>query len=274
MPELAEVAYFCRQWNVGIGKPIQSVHLHHEKRVFRESDPCALKAGLTGARLRQALTHGKQMCFVFTGGSLPGGANAWLGVHLGMTGRLFAEPTPFAPDPHDHLVLKTAKMALVFRDPRLFGRIRFAVGREPPAFWRGLPPEVHSPSFSRSLMEAHLRRRGRSPIKAVLLDQACFPGVGNWMADEILWQTSIHPARLAASLSPDEVGRLYRVSRHICRVALRTIGLDFRDPPASWLFAHRWRDGGRCPKSGELLVRETIAGRTTCFAPTRQRAES
>ena len=40
-----------------------------------------------------------------------------------------------------------------------------------------------------------LQRRARAPIKAVLLMQERFPGIGNWMADEILWRAAIHPAR-------------------------------------------------------------------------------
>jgi formamidopyrimidine-DNA glycosylase len=38
-----------------------------------------------------------------------------------------------------------------------------------------------------------LHRRQRSPIKAALLEQTLFPGVGNSMADEILWQIKRRP---------------------------------------------------------------------------------
>ena len=41
----------------------------------------------------------------------------------------------FAPGKHDHLVLFQKQHALVFSDPRMFGRVHFSVGREAPAWW-------------------------------------------------------------------------------------------------------------------------------------------
>ena len=109
--------------------------------------------------------------------------------------------------------------------------------------------------------------------------QERFPGIGNWMADEILWRAAIHPRRLAGSLSVAETRGLYRECRKVCRRALETIaGKGRRAPPSlnahiprTWLFWHRWEDGGRCPRSKKLLVREEIGGRTTCWSPGRQK---
>ena len=39
-----------------------------------------------------------------------------------------------------------------------------------------------------------------APVKAVLLMQERFPGIGNWMADEVLWRAAIHPRRAAGTL--------------------------------------------------------------------------
>jgi formamidopyrimidine-DNA glycosylase len=127
-----------------------------------------------------------------------------------------------------------------------------------------------SKHFTREAVATFLRRRAKSPIKAVLLMQERFPGVGNWMADEILWRAGVHPRRPAGSLTPVEVAALHRQTRWVAEHALKTIGETFADPPPSWLFRHRWKDGGRCPKTGEVLVREEIGGRTTCWSPGRQ----
>jgi len=113
----------------------------------------------------------------------------------------------------------------------------------------------------------------------VLLMQERFPGVGNWMADEILWRAAIHPKRLAGSLSPVEMRALWRECRNVCGLALDTIaGRGQKLPPdlnvnipRSWLFWHRWEDGGRCPKTKKPLVREAVGGRTTCWSPARQK---
>jgi formamidopyrimidine-DNA glycosylase len=119
-------------------------------------------------------------------------------------------------------------------------------------------------------MRAFLRRRARSPLKAVLLDQDRFPGIGNWMADEVLWRAGLHPRRKAGELDPRESHRLYRELRFVARGALRSIGAEGRRLPRGWLFHDRWEDGHACPRTGVPLVRETVGGRTTCWSPGRQ----
>src|SRR5205085_3928328 len=133
--------------------------------------------------------------------------------------------------------------------------------------------------FTVTAVADFLRRRGRAPIKAVLLMQERFPGVGNWMADEILWRAAIHPARLAGSLDATEIRALHRECRNVCRQALAVIAGRGKTPPqhlnenipGTWLFKHRWRKGGTCPKTGAKLRHATIGGRTTCWSPARQK---
>ncbi|NJK91109.1 MAG: Fpg/Nei family DNA glycosylase, partial [Blastochloris sp.] len=86
----------------------------------------------------------------------------------------------------------------------------------------------------------------------------------------ILWRASLHPRRSAGSLTPREIKTLWKHTQKVIRDALRVIGHDWSDPPNSWLFNHRWKDGGLCPKTKTPLIRETIAGRTTCWSPGRQ----
>ncbi|MGJ3243126.1 MAG: Fpg/Nei family DNA glycosylase [Opitutales bacterium] len=273
MPELGEVAYYARQWEPGRNRPIRRVLTHPKVRVFRGLDVAWLEITLTGTRLRSIHTHGKQMLFGFSGGRLEQRTSAWLGIHLGMAGSLAFHEGPYAPAKHDHLVLRlSGQDALVFTDTRHFGRIRLATGKALPTWWTALPPQVQDDTFTRDRLKAVLRRRQGSPVKAVLLRQEHFPGIGNWMADEILWRARIHPATKAGNLSARKVTALYEAAKEVCDDALRVIAPDWPDPlPENWLFNHRWREGGRCPRTGRPLVRETIAGRTTCYCPTVQR---
>jgi formamidopyrimidine-DNA glycosylase len=161
----------------------------------------------------------------------------------------------------------------------MFGSVDFHVGKEPPRWWSKIAPAILSPQFTVVEVAAFLKRRRGSPIKAVLLMQERFPGVGNWMADEILWRAAIHPARLAGSLSPAETRALWRECRTVCRQALKVIaGTGKHLPkdlnvgiPRTWLFRHRWSRGGRCPITGKPLAHATIGGRTTCWSPARQK---
>jgi formamidopyrimidine-DNA glycosylase len=264
MPELAEVEYFRKRWDPGLGDRIREVLLHPRARIFRETDPEAIKVALTGATLLNSAAAAKQMLFRASG-------DAWLGIHLGMTGELSVQPAGYAPAKHDHLILVQARRCLVFSDHRMFGRVQFAVSPTAPDWWTSIAPAILSDAFTVDAVGAFLRRRARTPIKAVLLMQERFPGVGNWMADEILWRAGLHPRRLAGSLTQAEIKRIHRECRWVCDHALQTIGETFTDPPKTWLFPHRLEKGGKCPRTGASLVREDIGGRTTCWSPARQK---
>lgn len=273
MPELAEVEFFRKRWHqAAVGDRVIKVLTHDTKKLLRELDLPAFRRALIGARLESSASAAKQMLFRFNG-------NVWLGIHLGMSGELAVAPPDHPPGKHDHLVLVTRRHALVFNDPRMFGSVDFHVGKEPPLWWSKIAPAILSPHFTVEAVAKFLQRRRRAPIKAVLLMQERFPGIGNWMADEILWRAAIHPARPAGSLSPAEVRTLWRECRTVCRQALDAIagrGDKLQKDlnvgiPDTWLFHHRWQRGGRCPKTGKPLAHATIGGRTTCWSPARQK---
>jgi formamidopyrimidine-DNA glycosylase len=265
MPELAEVEFFRKQWEPGLGKRVQEALIHEGKRVFRGVDPEALTAALKGAKLVDSQTRGKQLLFRFSGG-------AWIGIHLGMSGSLRREAHDFTPGKHDHLALVQADGVLLYHDPRMFGRVRFDRGKQPPEWWSQLPPVVTSPEFTQARLAEALSRRKLGPIKAALLDQSLFPGVGNWMADEILWRSRLDPRTPAAALTSAERTELWKQARLVCRTSLRTIGVDWGDPPPGWLFHVRWKKGGSCPRDGESLQRAEVAGRTTAWCERCQPA--
>lgn len=266
MPELAEVEYMRRRWDSGLGQTVRAVRMHRDSKVFRGTSTWHLTRALKGSRLLASQARGKQMLFQF-------GPAAWVGIHLGMTGELEASPVNHRPERHEHFVLQMETVSLVYRDPRLFGRIRFDSGESPPEWWTSLPPDLQGRGFKRVDLDRFLDRRARSPIKAVLLMQKRFPGIGNWMADEILWRSRIQPGRRAGDLDEEERACLYREIRAVVRGSMKHIarpGEHWGDPPSGWLFHQRWSEGGLCPKSGTKLVRDKIGGRTTCWSPAWQ----
>jgi len=192
MPELAEVEYFRKQWDCGIGQRIARVALNGGKRIFRGAAPdriaqvCVARRCWVRRRAETDRTSLFQACVARRASR--------------MTGKLHTAAADFTPGKHDHLVLFQRRQALVFSDPRMFGRIRFHLGKDVPRWWSDLPPAVMSREFTASKLRAILQRRARAPLKALLLMQEFFPGVGNWMADEILWQARLHPRVMAGSL--------------------------------------------------------------------------
>jgi formamidopyrimidine-DNA glycosylase len=260
MPELAEVEYYRRQWDPGLGHRVRRVTLHARKRVFRGTDSAALRRCLTGQTFIRSEARGKRMRFIFSGHNS-------LGVHLGMTGKLSVEERRFRPQRHDHLVLYQAKRALVLRDSRQFGRVLFHHGKAKPPWWKEGVPEIVSPRFTRRFVDDFLQRHRKAPIKAALLLQDGFSGIGNWMADEILWRAGILPRTAAGRLSAKKRALLRKETRFVARISLRVIGCDFSDPPKSWLIHQRWKKDGVCPRHGTPLRRATIGGRTTAWCP-------
>jgi formamidopyrimidine-DNA glycosylase len=263
MPELAEVEYYRRCWDCGRGSVITSVQLHATKRLFRGTPTRLLRSDLPGSVFTHSEASGKQLLFRFD-------TELWLGVHLGMTGKLLVAPQDFRPGKHDHLVLYQLKRALVFYDPRLFGRVQFAAQPGPPLWWAQLPPPVNSAEFTCARMTSFLKRHQRLALKPTLLLQSGFPGIGNWMADEILWRAKLHPLTQAGSLSSAQLTALWRALRFVCRGAMKHVGHDFSDPPRGWLFGERWEQGGRCPIHRTPLERATVGGRTTAWCATCQ----
>ncbi|MDQ8203922.1 DNA-formamidopyrimidine glycosylase family protein [Pelagicoccus sp. SDUM812003] len=265
MPELAEVAFHASKWKAAVGQRFRLDWISPKARCCRHCDADTLRSALDDSVLKAGYTHGKRMLFSF-------GDRSYLEIHLGMTGSLRRENLDYERVKHDHLVLRGERTLLVFQDSRQFGKVAFhRTEGDLPAWWRELPPQPHDEQFTPERFEEILSRSPRSVLKAFLLKQEYFPGVGNWMADEILWQARVRPSRKVESLSKKESDALFEKLRFVCAEAIRTIGGDYSDPPETWLFQHRWKDGGDCPATGKPLVRETIGGRTTCWSPAWQR---
>ena len=264
MPELAEVEWYRKQWDPGIGEEVIDVKLHPRKYVLRDLDQRALRR-LIGKKLTRTQRHGKQMLFRFSG-------DHWLGVHLGMTGKLRIEPSGFQAGKYDHLVLYQSKRALVFADTRQLGRVRLHSGLDQPEWWKSYPPQIESPEFDRSFFATFLRRHQKAPIKAVLLMQNGFAGIGNWMADEILWRARVVPGKRTFRLTTTERDAVFKATKHVVQRALETTGSDFSDPPKNWLIHQKWKREGVRPKHRTLLRHGIIGGRSTVWCPTCQRA--
>jgi formamidopyrimidine-DNA glycosylase len=265
MPELAEVEWYRKQWNTGRGKNIIDVRMHPRKRVFRGTNTRGLREGLIGEKLLNSNARGKRMLFKFSGDN-------WLGIHLGMTGQIRSESAGFPPSKHDHLVLYQSERALVFTDSRQFGRVRFHHGQKEPDWWNTAVPEIVSAEFTQRFLDRFLNRRRKAPIKAVLLLQDGFPGIGNWMADEILWRAKVLPSKRTRKLTRRERAAIFRAAKFVVKRSLETLGRDFSDPPKNWLIHQKWKRDGVCPLHRTPLRHAIIGGRTTAWCPRCQKS--
>lgn len=286
MPELPEVETVRRLLLRELGgKRIVRVHAPPEPIVFGPHPPEAFVTAIEGRVLNDVGRRGKFWFLDF------GEAPVVFG-HLGMSG--WVRVVPAAGDEASaRPVLREHGSAPVLDEaglPRFLKmmweaedgtRVAMTDGRRLSRLWLGDSPDA-DPRLARLGPDAHdalpdaarwmeILRRRAAPIKAVLLDQATIAGIGNWIADEALYQAGIAPMRSAKSLSPEEAERLRAVISAILRAAIDA-ECEYERFPEHWLFAHRW-GGGRGPETigGEPIRRETVAGRTTAWVPGRQR---
>jgi formamidopyrimidine-DNA glycosylase len=256
------------------GRRIVSVRLGKTDFI---DDPAALEAELPGNRITGVRRHGK---FVVVELEARAGAvaSACLLVHLGMTGQLTTgrADAPTAPHTHVFFALDDGQ-ELRYTDIRRFGRMVLASEglRERVLGPLGLDPvEAGERDFS-----ARLRGR-RARIKALLLDQRVFSGMGNIYTDESLWRARIHPKRIAASLKEAELARLHRAVGDILREAIRLRGssvsdyVDAKGERGEYQMRHRvyQRKGRKCHRCGALIRRVIVAGRSSYFCPLCQPA--
>jgi formamidopyrimidine-DNA glycosylase len=95
------------------------------------------------------------------------------------------------------------------------------------------------------------------------MDQERLAGVGNLLADEILWQAGLDPAR-RTPLSDQEIRTLHRSLRSTLRK------LDRRGGSHMGELMEERGPGGHCPRDGAELLHAPVGGRTTYWCPMHQ----
>ncbi|XP_021620617.2 formamidopyrimidine-DNA glycosylase-like [Manihot esculenta] len=66
-------------------------------------------------------------------------------------------------------------------------------------------------------------RKKKIAIKALLLDQGFISGIGNWIADEVLYQARIHPLQTASILSKESCATLLKCIKEVGKSVLLPI---------------------------------------------------
>ena len=274
MPELPEVETIARGLRAALpGRRILSVRLGKTDFI---DDPAAIEQQVPGTRVSAVRRHGKFLLLDLESTDRSARHFSLL-IHLGMTGRLVScEATaPAAPHTHVWFTLDNGR-ELRYSDVRRFGRIGLTHGLQENGLGKlGLDPLETS---ERQFVALFRNRRAR--IKALLLDQHVLRGIGNIYADEGLWRARIHPMRLGANLTANELHRLYHAVRAVLNDAIKLRGssiADYVDSNGSlggFQRRHRvyQREGRKCFRCGTLIRRTVVAGRSSHFCPRCQHA--
>jgi formamidopyrimidine-DNA glycosylase len=296
MPELPEVETIARGLAKRVtGDVVESVWLGQKKEPLK-SPAAEIAAALEQSRIANVRRMGKHIVFDLdraaralqpaksrrSNGKLKRSAGLsasvsatkaqWV-VHLGMTGRLqVCEPQSDVVK-HTHAILKLSSgRELRFVDPRRFGRLSVANAGDFDA--AGVEPlEVDLHSF---LALFHGRK---TPIKSALLNQKLLRGVGNIYADESLFRAGIRPRRRAATITREQLGKLFVAVREVLKEAIALGGSSISDyvdaDGEEGFFQLRHRVYGReaepCLVCKTPIKRVIIAGRSSHYCPKCQK---
>jgi formamidopyrimidine-DNA glycosylase len=234
----------------------------------------------------------------------------YLFLHMGMTGRI-STPDYLPPleslkegninqsaangtgesailPPHTFLKLTAGDAQAFFSDPRKFGAVTLHQSSLDEGGFGELAPDalelavslsssatqvaVNSISSSINNNALHGLVGQRTGIKTILLDQKrVMSGVGNWVADEVLYQCHMHPDQ--THLTQSHAQQLMETLVYILNTAIACLQ-QRHDFPDQWLFHCRWnkRNEGKVKDpQGRMVGFIKSAGRTSAIVPSIQK---
>ena len=260
MPELPEVEAYRRLAERALHRHIEGADAPDDWYLKRGLDAEIVRAALVGRSFTDSRRIGKLLLLDVEDGPT-------LGLRFGMTGRLLVDGAAGVDkllyssvqelERFDRFMVRFADGGdLRMRDPRRLGGVELD------------PDESRLGPDALGITPAALRAalaNSEAPLKARLMDQARVAGVGNLIADEVLWRAGLAPGRAANSLSPAQARRLQRLLVDTVADLIERGGSHTGD------FLPARQPGGLCPRDGTPLRRETIGGRTTFWCPKHQR---
>jgi formamidopyrimidine-DNA glycosylase len=261
VPELPEIEEYRRLAEQALERRITEVLVGDPRFVRGATTPLRLSRALRGNAFSSARRHGKLLVLELAAGPHR------LGLRFGMTGRLRVDDEVAAED----LVYASRRQlaawdrfgvrfedggSMVVGDPRLLGGVSLDPDES------ALGPDALSVTGA----ELHAALDGSAvALKARLMDQSRVAGIGNLIADEVLWRASLSPLRRAGSVVASERRRLLHHLRRTLDAMLERGGSHTGD-----LMPER-RSGGHCPRDGAPLRRSVVGGRTTWWCGRHQR---
>jgi len=192
-----------------------------------------------------------------------------LGVRFGMTGVLLIDDTAGIEGlfygPHEYkeewiragLALDDGRR-LLLHDPRRLARVEIEPDLD------DLGPDALR--LTRREFDAMITiERGDGPaLKARLLDQSRVAGIGNLLADEMMFRAALDPRTPVGRLNAADRDKLFAALKLTLRTLQRRGGSHTGDHMVARF------PGGLCPRDGGTMLSATIGGRTTYWCSVHQ----
>mmetsp|Transcript_33846 Transcript_33846/g.81413 ORF Transcript_33846/g.81413 Transcript_33846/m.81413 type:complete len:356 (-) Transcript_33846:92-1159(-) len=312
MPELPEVEKFRRLLETLVSDKDSlklerhSLDKNPPRKFLSDADIGTINDG--DYIVTEARRKGKQICLNIQPKKNKKAKNQprYLMVHMGMTGSISTPTSSLRlqevkystdfPPPYTYLQFTAGSIQACFADPRKFGSILLKDSDEEfndlaPDAWTDLDIPDISNDFVDDEEQYNVEEciscpttisvvqklAGKSTgIKALLLDQKrAVCGVGNWVADEVLYQCRMHPDQ--NYLTELQCHNLLFKLHGILEEAVSCLhkGEEF---PSEWLFHYRWSNKGKGTTSqdfnGKTITFVTSGGRTSAVVPSLQKKKA
>lgn len=231
MPELPEVTIVAE----GLHKLAHDLTLN-DITIFNNFEPkmgkrlAEFKAALP-LKLKEVRNKGKNIYFVF----YEKDDQTWAFMnHLLMTGKWIINAEP---NKHNHVTLNFDKLTLTFNDYRRLGQdsnlsFDFMKYDDLVKELDDIMPSIWETTYP--VFKENLKARKNSMIYPLLLrqrksDNAVLSGVGNYIANEVLYRAKILPRRLVKDMTDTEINLLYKAILKVCTDSYNKHGASTRD---------------------------------------------
>ncbi|KAM0957001.1 hypothetical protein ACFX2I_025138 [Malus domestica] len=277
MPELPEVEAARRAIEEHcVGKKITKALIADDSKVIDGVSRADFEASLLGKTIVSAHRKGKNMWLCLDSPPFPSfqfgmaGAVYIKGVAVTKYKRSAVKDTDEWPSKYSKFFVELDDgLEFSFTDKRRFARVRLLKDPTsvPPISELG-PDALLEPMTVNELFECFSKKK--IAIKTLLLDQSVISGIGNWVADEVLYQARIHPEQSAASLSKENCAALHTSIKEVLEKSLE-VGADSSQFPSDWIFHSREKKPGKAFVDGKKIEFITVGSRTSAFVPELQK---
>ncbi len=229
------------------------------------------KKRLIGQHFRKFMRRGKYLLFRMD--------DCFLVSHLRMEGKYFYKKEGEEFNKHSHIIFHLSdNHQLEYNDVRKFGRMDVLELDTDFSHFKNLGVEPFDEGLDLDYVKSYLHDENR-PIKEILLDQSFVAGIGNIYADEIIFNTLVHPLTKGKYLDEKTILKLIDNIKLILSEAIQMGGTTIRSYTSSLGVTGRFqlqlsvhqKEGKPCPICETTIKKFKVGGRGTYYCPNCQK---
>lgn len=261
MPELPEVEVMRRYFEAAaLGQKVERLEFHDKLDKLFKTPREELKSTLEGARFTHTRRIGKYLFIALDKGP-------WLHLHFGMTGNLLLFRNQDLPKYTRMVFVLDNGDQLAYCDLRKFGVVELTESPE-----RYQAEKKFGPDFLELSLEAFVKALGNKKIalKSALLEQKHFAGIGNWIADEMLFEVGLHPEEKPFKLNQSELTALFQAGQKIIQQAIDK-DTHYRDFPEGMFVNYRKKKALHPLFPDSPIEGLVVGGRGSFIVPSKQK---